>query len=98
MQKRHLDKTQWLQREKELRDLWREYDAAGSTESVAEEYEGFHATTMRMLAEGANDEMFFDHLREVCATMGIEYDPAKTGNFLDKMREWFEKRWAGTSL
>ena len=98
MQKRHLDKTQWLKREKELRDLWREYDAAGSGETIAEEYEEFHVITMRMLAEGADDEMFLDHLREVCVTMGIEYDPGRTEIFLDKMRAWFDKYWAGTSL
>jgi hypothetical protein len=98
MQKRHLNKTDWLKREKQMRDLWGEYDRAGSGENVAEEYEGFHATTMRLLVEGANDQDFGDHLREVCAAMGLEHNPGKDEIFLDKLRAWFDKHWAGTAL
>ena len=100
-----LSKVQSRQRWAEVRSLWSEWDPIGVTSMTdwpRDEYDSYLGPTLRLLESNAPVERIVDYLTEVeLGHMGLsETERSKTrrAEFAARLREWYEKHWAGSRV
>ncbi len=100
-----LTKQQSRKRWREIRDLWCEWDPIGVTsleDWPQDEYDSYLGPSLRMLETDAS-------LQEICTylawveleQMGLSETPAAQSGrlaFAARLREWYEKHWAGSRV
>jgi hypothetical protein len=100
-----LSKHQYKKCTGELRDLWCRWDPIGVTSMPdwpRDEYDAYLAPTLRLLESGASLQKIISYLMGVeLDRMGLSETPkarSKRRAFAADLREWYETRWASTSV
>jgi hypothetical protein len=93
----YLDPDVSLQQTTEVRELWQDWDPAGSRErpeAAPEKYEPYLAPTMRLLERGASVDEIEAYLEWIAfKRMGLSsiWIPARV--FAQVLRRWYAQRW-----
>jgi hypothetical protein len=100
-----LTKDQSRRRWAQIRDLWNDWDPIGVTalsDWPRDEYDAYLGPSLRLLESGASLQALRDYLADVeLNRMGLSESPQAQKarlQFAAKLREWYEKHWAGSTV